>query len=191
MKSKKAQESMTMRNVIILILVLLVILVVLVAFFKLDIVSLIRDRLPAYQAPPDNETVMTDDIMKYLNYEKIAKVDYVEKSGDSVKHYYLVFYKDYVKEKENIIATPIFIQWTSGSGINGAIKVVTPVSVFPPSFFNEEIGSMEEARLKIDTTEAEYLELKNKINNLPDWSLFIKLNDAKYIGGGIYKTKTQ
>jgi len=189
MKSKKAQESMTMQKIIILILVLLVILVVLVAFFKLDVVSWMRDRLPSYQAPPDNDTVMTDDMMKYLNYEKVAKVEYIKKSGDGTNHYYITFYRDYIKDKEDTISSPIFIEWKSGVGTNGKMKVVTPVSVFSLSFFNENVGSMVDSRITINIAEADYLKLKNNVNELPDFSIFMKLNNAKFINGGIYRTK--
>jgi len=179
--SKKAEGNLVYQKIIVLILVLLVVLVVMVAFFRADVLSWMKDRLPSYRAPPDNETTITDDQIKLLGYEKIAKVDYIEKPGDSLSHYYLTFYKDYIKNRNEIISAPIIINWNSEGRSSGNIEIA--------QFFGEKMGSMEDSRIKIDITEADYNKLKLELKNLPDFSIFIKLNDAKYIGGGIYKTK--
>lgn len=185
--SKKAEGNLVYQKIIVLILVLLVVLVVMVAFFRADVLSWMKDRLPSYRAPPDNETTMTDDTIKLLGYEKIAKVDFFNKSGDKVNHHYITFYKNYTKNREEIISVPIFINWNSGEGSSGDIEIVKPITW--TSLLNKKVGSMEDSRIKIDITEADYNKLKLELKNLPDFNIFIKLNDAKYIGGGIYKTK--
>jgi hypothetical protein len=184
--STKAEGSLVYQKIIVLILILLVILVVIISFFRADILSSIRERLPSYGARQDNETSLTEDQMKTLGYEKIATVEYSEKEADSVKHYYILFYEDYLTSK-NLISTPIFINWDSGKENSGNIEIVTPIRL--TTWFNKKAGLMDDSRITINLTQAEYNALKQKIATLPDFKTFIKLNNAKYIGGGIYKTK--
>jgi len=186
-RSKKAEGNLVYQKIIVLILVLLVIVFVIVAIFRADVLSWMRDRLPSYGAPKDQNVTITDDQMKLLGYEKIAKVDFVKKSGDKVSHYYISFYKDYIKNRNEVISAPIFINWKSGEGNNGDVDIVTPLTL--TSWFNQKVGSMTDSRIKIDISESDYNKIKQDVKNLPDFNIFIKLNDAKYIGGGIYKTK--
>ena len=182
---KKAATELTFNKIIVLILVILVILGVLMFLFRADILEKIKT-LPGYESNPDETINLSEDQMKLLNYTPIGSIASSVKSYKYFSKQYIEIYKlDKDFNKIDSIETRLILESSSGtSQANGDIVIARS---WDSSIV---IGKMEDNRIIITVRQADYLNYKKQYDALPDYADLLKLNNAKYIGGTLFVTKS-